>query len=144
MNLKIILCAISLICFCAFAKGQVNIKFDYDDSGNRIQRIIDMNKSAIVDNNTEGNSEVITDQLEELQVNIYPNPTKGKIRLEIPMLDKNAEGRIKVIDASGKNVFQDDHLSVSNLINIEKLNNGIYFLHLFYNEQSLQWKIIKQ
>lgn len=75
---KILLFPIFLSTFL-FVNGQNKVKFTYDQSGNRIEKSIEMTKSAVTTK-----QEVITDVIKETKIKIYPNPMKGQLMIEIP------------------------------------------------------------
>lgn len=72
----------------------------------------------------------------ENMVNLYPNPTNGKLRIE-------ARGFIKteVMDCAGKVVLP---YSTDNTINLEKLPQGVYLVRIVTNDNILTEKVVKQ
>lgn len=86
--------------------------------------------------NTIGISEVAYNDL----IKIYPNPTSRNITIESNNLIEN----IRVFDIYGKNVFQKYCSSNKELLNLQHLNSGAYFLQIITNKQKESFKIIKQ
>lgn len=72
----------------------------------------------------------------ELDFDIYPNPTNGLIHLK----SNNTIGTLKLVDFSGKTLFEKTVNESSTMIDLTTLSPGVYFLHL--GEQIN--KIVKQ
>lgn len=140
------------------------IAFDYDNAGNRTSRkVIDLNitgtTTAAVQNlktETADSSANLSDSeaqkkkpeiyLEELakqQVAIFPNPTSGKLKIEISNFDSNNDVNISLFDLNGKLVESISKQSVSE-INLSNSPNGIYIMRVSIGSEKSEWKIIKQ
>lgn len=146
MKFKSLIIMLGFIVIGFIANCQISIQFTYDDSGNRIERkVIDLSKSAIIaKSSASGWEEALIDQLSNLEIKIYPNPTKGKIKIEIPALEKEINGAIQIFDINGRIIINQQYIKPRNIVNIEHVKNGFYFLKLQYEGQLLEWKIIKQ
>jgi len=73
---------------------------------------------------------------------IYPNPTKGIVRIEFPMLD--SEAFIRVYDANGKAIIQKAVKEPSSEINLSGEPSGIYILSIRIGSNKKEWKVIKE
>ena len=62
-----------------FAEAQTVISFSYDSSGNRIKREIVLESRSIGDEHIKEFTETISAK----QIKIYPNPTRGLLKVEI-------------------------------------------------------------
>ena len=70
---------------------------------------------------------------------VYPNPTSGTINLEGDLIPKH----VRIIDITGK-VVMETPLN-SNTLNIEFLNNGLYFGQFMgENDEQVTKRILKQ
>lgn len=58
-----------------------NVKYTYDNAGNRVKREIVMDTKAL--QQEEGAMEHYSDILSERTIRIYPNPTSGRLKIEI-------------------------------------------------------------
>jgi F420-dependent methylenetetrahydromethanopterin dehydrogenase len=144
MKSKNLLIVFGLLAMNIVALGQTTISFLYDDSGNRTDRIINMSKSATIGGNTDENDkEELTEAIENLIIKIYPNPTTGKIKVNIAPFQKSSSDCILIYDTNGRSVFRQEHLNPNNMIDIGYLTNGVYLLKLIHGGQTLEWKIIK-
>jgi hypothetical protein len=83
--------------------------------------------------------EINTDEL-----NIYPNPSTGKVYISIPDISKGYEV-LKVFNAKGK-VIQPEIMEISDsiLIDMSDQPDGLYYLSLQLNEEIFTKKIVIQ
>ncbi len=79
-------------------------------------------RSMKIQNNGEDNQNGIT---------VFPNPTKGEVFVNMSDLEET-KVNIQVFDASGKIVFENQNLDVTNGLANFTLNvkNGMYFVHI--------------
>lgn len=146
MNMKRLVLMLGFLVTGIVGYSQSDIGFTYDDSGNRTKReLINLNKSASI-SGLSGKEwdDPLLDKLSTLEIKIYPNPTKGKIKIEIPQINNSLKGTIEVFDTNGRLVLNKTDINPSNVIDIHQVKNGFYFLKIHYLEETLQWKIIKQ
>lgn len=67
---------------------------------------------------------------------IYPNPANEALNIKVPNTNKF---EIKLMDATGKTVFEDKD---KNQINTSKISNGVYYLILKTSKQSIMETVI--
>lgn len=77
---------------------------------------------------------------------VFPNPANNQIKIRFSEDLQNAD--LKIIDISGRSVMTFDNINLNEeyfLINIQSLNNGVYFVQLKNNNNSRVYssKIIK-
>lgn len=160
--MKNIYLAGSIILFLFFPLKSIGqtISYSYDNVGNRIEKVIILggeskgSGSEKSDKNdlkgpTEPDSlkkEAIKDNTFINQsIKIYPNPTEGIIRIEIPAdPENNEEIRIIVHDINGKIIMNIPNDALVSEINLSNQSAGIYFLELRKGMKISQWKIIKR
>ena len=83
-------------------------------------------------------SEIISLNENNLDLNIYPNPSNGNVNIEI---DENGNYLVQINDVVGKNIYRNniyDNIS----LNLEGLNKGIYFVTISNEEKSNTTKLI--
>jgi YD repeat-containing protein len=135
------------------------IRYYYDAVGNRIEKVIDLGegKGSGITKNTKKiykepaivedtiSKKVIKDEtFPDQQIRIYPNPTKGLIRLEIPNDPENYEPiQIIVQDINGKMLINKPNESLVTEVDLSNQPEGIYILKLKRGIKTSQWKIIK-
>lgn len=59
-------------------------------------------------------------------VQIYPNPSSGKVNIKMP-----ENGKIVVVDITGKSIYCSNYNSEKDMIILENLRKGMYFLKVF-------------
>lgn len=74
----------------------------------------------------------------DIGMSVYPNPSKGFVNIDTPNLEFL---QAIIFDINGKEVYS--AFENNNVIDISFLNNGIYFLQLKSNHDSIIKKIIK-
>src|SRR5690606_15177392 len=81
-------------------------------------------------------------ELSNLDIRIYPNPTKGVLKVEIPDIG-DIKPTLVVYNLQGKQLV---HKTVSNQISTINLSvhpAGMYIMKIVNGQESLDWKIIK-
>jgi hypothetical protein len=122
-----------------FYENNVTEPFSYsitNESSNKILIII----------NDSGNEAIYSSELlstidfSKTHISIYPNPVKGEFFIS----EMDSEFSIKIFDINGKLVLKRDNINSNKPIEVEKLNNGIYFILLKDNQgRSVIKKFIK-
>ncbi len=129
---------LSLTCY-----SQININFLYDASGNRVERVIDMNKSAQSEPGDSSENNYIREMIGNGEITIYPNPTRGILTIE--MAETGIEGSlISLHDLNGKLILQQPVTITVNEVDLTGVPSGIYFLTILMGNDKGEWKIIKQ
>lgn len=88
--------------------------------------------------------EPFVDVLKDKTIIIYPNPTKGRLRVEISRLDDNSSVEAIVYSLSGSKILHHKELSVDFDLNLTSQNAGVYVLKLKIDKDTYTWKIIKE
>lgn len=124
---------------------------DYDATGNRIaQRVVNMTKSSqkgqdsLNANEDVSGSEIYEETLGELEIKVYPNPTKGKLKVSISTPEEIHNSRLDLISPSGKTLFSRSGLGEEIEIDITGSPSGIYLMQIQINKTTSHWKIVKQ
>ena len=120
------------------------IKYTYDNAGNRLTRqkeIVVQTRGALSD---EEEPSVYEGELSETKVTIYPNPTRGMLKIDISGVEKFENARISLYDLTGKLLQQWAGISQSNEIDLSERTPGMYIMQVAYNGKISSWKIIKE
>ncbi len=119
------------------------VSFDYDGNGNCIERsILIGNKSVTIDDQDDY---FVEEFIAETAMKIYPNPTKGILRVDFGTVIDNKTVMIVVYDLQGKEVFNNRTNGESSLqIDLTYNPNGIYIMKVKIGIQETSWKIIKE
>lgn len=135
------LLALSLISL--LGNAQPTIEYDYDDNGNRISRTVITLKGANVTTGPEAQApEPTIDKIGFQEARIYPNPTKGLLRVELPSLETQ-DGIIRVFDSHGK-LIREKQASQTNQVELSNHPSGFYFMQVIIGREKKEWKIIKE
>ena len=87
-----------------------------------------------IDEDCDGLDLVIsTNDLDELLISIFPNPTTGKVFVQLPQNIYQAE--LNVIDCRGKMILKTD-LNTKTTIDLSAYPGSVYFFKI-YSEDSL-------
>ena len=117
------------------------VTFGYDAAGNRVSRTITMSGGTV----TTDLHQVFVEVLGERQVNIYPNPTKGMLAVEITGGDIDNDIRLTLYDLNGKQL-QTLQLStgINTPVDMLAYPPAVYILRLYMDGKTTEYKIIKQ
>ncbi len=143
--LSLIVFLFSLIKVSAtFACMDTTYVYSYDDSGNRIDRTIDFTKSAHLpnDNASSFDEDIIEEVLSDFEIHIYPNPTKGKLKVELTGID-DKKARILLLNIQGNTLINKNISNKINTIDLTRFPAGIYILRVSLEQSTSEWKILK-
>lgn len=126
------------------AQSQTVVEFTYDNSGNRITRTVISMKSTTIGNGELGEQSLkpLEDQIGLQETRIYPNPTKGLLRIDFPSLDTR-EAMVQVYDSHGKLIIQQS-ASISNEVDLSSCPSGFYIMIIRIGQDKKEWKIIRE
>jgi hypothetical protein len=136
-----------------FQGAKVPITYAYDEAGNRTDRyIIIMNaKSAAVVRRdslsqlkSEKISKVYDDHLGDHDVLIYPNPTLGKLKIDITGLDATQNSIIEIYNVQGNIILQTNPATGSDQMDLSSFPNGTYIMRITLGDKKREWRILKQ
>ncbi|MFV0267951.1 MAG: T9SS type A sorting domain-containing protein [Draconibacterium sp.] len=130
---------------CIFAGAQTKISFEYDASGNReVRKVIVLSKSAEIAAQSNQQEEVVVeDKLGNQEIRIYPNPTKGILKIDFPSLSET-EAILNVYDLHGRLLIHKQAQEIGNELNLSSYPGGIYILNIHSGKEKREWKIIKE
>jgi hypothetical protein len=139
-------CCIPRICI----SQTFSYTYEYDASGNRISRTAIQLRSAKIPKDSLSSestktreSEVFKDVLDNREIKIYPNPTRGLLTVDIPLRD-NDLARISLYDIQGRTLMDIKSAGTSTEVDLSGQPAGVYLIRIFVNNKPLTWKIIKQ
>lgn len=79
----------------------------------------------------------------EYGISVYPNPFSSVLHVELEHLIPNA--KMILTDVHGKVLWQRNVLELQNVIDLEYLNKGMYYLSIFYSDKPIgQLKVIRR
>jgi hypothetical protein len=122
-----------------------SIEFDYDASGNRINRHVIRLSNA--PQNAPSNA-FYEENLANAKIVIYPNPTQGELRVDILDIEIKSASYIDICDYSGKIITKQKNIGSTNILDLSQQPNGIYLMKISLKdaeqkETTTTWKIVK-
>ena len=152
--MKKIILTVVLFLSVLFVYGQTRSTYTYDASGNRIgKKVIQLlaDKSTEYENEDEAQTEetiVYSEFLQNIKVNIYPNPTKGRLTVELNSEEILPEVKISVYNMNGQRIHENkmppsDYISKST-VDLTGHKTGMYVMKIETGNYVSEWKIIKQ
>jgi len=143
--LKTTLVFISLTFIVQTNFSQNKVSYAYDAAGNRTNRTIVMQSKSIAQPDEEtDNNRALSETLNDINVNIYPNPTEGRIRVDIENLPEGETFNLNLYSLSGHLIVSKKSIASSTEINISGHQKGVYILKIIIGKQQTEWKIIKK
>ncbi|MBL4625564.1 MAG: T9SS type A sorting domain-containing protein, partial [Flavobacteriales bacterium] len=70
---------------------------------------------------------MVLDSTYLLDIKVYPNPSSGVFTIEMPYSEKST---ITLVNMLGKTVLVDQSLSKSKVINVSKMDKGVYLVRV--------------
>ncbi len=121
------------------------IKYEYDDAGNRFNRMIVSLLTEKKSAKTETDEFEKNKELDQTSFNVYPVPTKQSIYVTVPKnILKATNKHIIIYDINGQIIYHTKTINSIMEINMENHPQGIYILKLAYDGYIKSCKIVKQ
>ena len=151
-----ILTTLIFLLFTVFCNAQT-IQYDYDNAGNRIaRRVINITKApkAVIPEEEEEeaaeepeeeaeNVLAFTEKIGEIQTHIFPNPTKGILKIEISGADKAEEITLTLYSGQGATLVEQKIQQGNNTLDLSTYSTGWYILRLQTGDYRKEYKIVK-
>lgn len=144
-TIYLIVCLFVTVLFSQAVYAQTNFKFGYDANGNRESRIVLKSATIPTDSlSAKKTEQPIEDQIGLQQARIYPNPTKGLLKIDLPSL-KEEIATIILFDLNGKEIIKKVATESSNTVDLSVYPPGLYVMRILVGLNSQkEWKIIKE
>lgn len=128
-----------VVCTITLHSYSQNIEFTYDDSGNRIQRlVIILNPPKVNINKTEDTQPSVVFK----DVKVSPNPTKGMVYFENP-LNEGESYTFVVLNSSGNIIKNGKSHDDSFSVDLSNYPVGFYVVKVYGKKFNTNIKIIK-
>jgi len=146
-----------LLLFLSNVAFSQQYSYEYDNAGNRISRkYVDLKKklnlqedSLLIDSLyndsiiAKEDMDVYKDNIGDKEISIFPNPTKGKLWVEVSNIEDGDIIILKVFDLQGREIYSNEKLSNYD-IDLSNYENGVYLLDIILNNEKSYWKIVKE
>lgn len=101
-------------------------------------------KEGIVNQNlVEEPKEEIKEEYKEMDIILFPNPTRDIVNIQIQGLSGISDGTIRVLDISGKEIVTKTLNSINFSVDMNSLSKGVYIIEVVHQEQKAVKRIIK-
>ncbi|MCL2072336.1 MAG: T9SS type A sorting domain-containing protein [Marinilabiliaceae bacterium] len=158
----LIIIAVMIICNIDLAGQQLpstsSINYTYDNAGNRVSRVYTISivkpKTAEVEIETEIETEIEIEGegkeeeetlllIEDSKIEVYPNPVKDELFVEIMNGDNKETYRLVIFDSTGKMVNDTKRQgNGKEPIDMSMFPSGVYYLIISTKEGKLEFKIV--
>ena len=136
---------LSFLLILSTGMAQSKVSYAYDLAGNRISRkVVDMNSNPSHVKKDSDPTQVVTDQLGERKITVYPNPTRGALAVEISGGDAKDEIHLILYSAQGTQLQNLKVTATTTPVNMSAYPGGWYILRVQAGEKVTEFKIIKQ
>jgi hypothetical protein len=145
--------------FMSMGISAQTITYGYDEAGNRINRKIVYLKSSkslkSAQTDTTANPQTdtaakekeapgpVTDKAGDMQIDVYPNPTKDELQVKITGAKTNT-CRVTVVDMDGKTIYQNKDFGLSGAIDLSHQAKGMYIMRIEVGEEVSEWKVVRE
>ena len=110
---------------CAYTK----LTTDQDTLNDKTCIIVNLTPNGIIENNVISN------------ISIYPNPTKGELTIETNL---NTAQRFEIVNLIGQTVYTNIINKNKTTVNTSAFANGVYFIKLSSNKETVVRKFVKE
>lgn len=125
--------------------AQQVLKYEYDESGNRISRkVILLSSKQDQPRQDKSEQESINELMDAFSVTIYPNPTRGNLTISTQSTHNNPLTELMLYNTQGKLLYKDTNNNNTNTINMSMYDKGIYLLIIMIEGNRKEFKVIKQ
>lgn len=143
MKVQHIFICIAFLCNSQSFLAQ-SFSVDYDVNGNRISRkIIQLKSTSFNSTQYEADTIKYLEKANDFVITVFPNPTKGELKIEISPFDLVQNSSIGVYNSQGSLIVQMSS-SGADYINLSKYPPGYYIMQIDINGKKLEWKILKE
>jgi len=120
--------------------AQQKIGYTYDEAGNRVQKKIVL--TGPIDDDYGRKAQKFQDEVDELSVLIYPNPTSDRVIVNVQNeFDKSSS--MVLLDMKGNVLQTIPTINQINEFDLSSYTKGSYILSIINNKKSSNWVIIK-
>lgn len=128
------------------SSAQGRIEYSYDAAGNRVKReiIMPITKVMAEQQDFSSDNQNFSDMLSDHSIKIYPNPTKGALKICVFGLKDTDKCSLEIYTAQGVQIMAEKVNTYNTDINISNHPQGVYLLQITINGKSTIWKIVKK
>ena len=151
MNRKLkivtIMIVLSFVWTIGYAQQTGMVTFTYDLDGNRISQSLSTAKGNENRETAEDNISTISFNklgfINDMRVELYPNPTHNKLTLVIQEKPEDVSILIRITTTTGATLQEKEVSGNEETFDMSKLPSGIYLLQLIAGDRINTWKVMK-
>ena len=131
----------------------ISIQYTYNALGARLSRgkLITLKSASFIATRDSANNnmvindqnEIFEDSLGQQKVIIYPNPTRGQLKIEIKGYEQTST-IVYLYDLSGKLLLNKKQFDSTIPLDLSSFTNGTYILKIVMGDKTSEWKILKE
>lgn len=136
---------LTFVAFASFAYAQtpLPIEITYDAAGNRITRKV-LQVRMDSKGGLQADSSYYLDRMQTMQMKVYPNPTQGKIYIEIQEAEETVANTIRIYNSQGQIIHEKEGVGDRMEVDVSSFPAGYYLVELSANGEHSSWKIVKR
>lgn len=145
--MKQIFFSLALLLHTVVGVSQQTISYAYDNAGNRIQRVIIVQKAELISEEITSIDETSMYYIESIdtkEVKIFPNPTSGNITVSIPQDLKILGATVQIVSVQGTVIEKRIVENSNEQFDLYSAPSGIYSLLITTPTSQRVWKVIKE
>ena len=145
-NLKYIIMKVLVFIFMFFLSVPLfsqTLSYSYDAVGNRVLREIILLRQSDIKSKSRS-EKPLEEELSGKTIKIYPNPTKGELKIEVVDWDEKCFGDVYIYSANGVLVRQNNLSDNIQIMNISNEPSGLYILKIDMNNNISTWRVVKE
>jgi hypothetical protein len=130
--------------------AQTTVKYTYNNDGSRAARHVITLKSATADSTAlaqagkDSKPGTFEEKLGEQKIMIYPNPTQGRLLVEIQGNETTSGTALYLYSLSGKLLISKAPATGNNTLDLSGYPIGTYVLRIVSGNKRSEWKVVKE
>jgi hypothetical protein len=127
-------------------QAQTTVSFGYDEAGNRKSRYIPLGGQSQAFYETITAVDKVYDENlgDNKKLLIYPNPTKGELRIDVQGYEDESNVIISLFSLTGSLLITKKVVSGSETLDLSGYPNASYVLKVVLQDKTSEWVIIKE
>lgn len=123
-----------------------DIEFEYDDAGNCVlkYKTVVLPARSNAKENADSTAKPQIESISGRDVLIYPNPTKGALKIEIKGEEPENPIQYLLADMNGRTISAGESTALFYHFDMSPFASGVYLLQVKIDGRWKKWKIIKE
>ncbi len=131
--------------------AQDAVQYGYDAAGNRISReVVQLRTGGAAGSAVQTNSQTALDSVwgvqqaleESLRIELYPNPTQGRVHLFLSDAQTQIE-ELRLLNQQGKQLYREKNLTGEQVLDLQAQAAGTYFVWVAIHGKIHRFQVVK-